>query len=151
MMTVLLTSEVLSEARVRRVVTHPGAGAVLVFHGITRDNFAGRRVLELSYEAYPAMARAQMATIVDEAGQRWPGARVAIEHRLGVVPVSEVSVLIAVSAPHRADCYAASRFAIDTLKATVPIWKKEHYADGAAWKANHESGCGVDAGAVEEG
>ncbi len=148
---VLLTHAVLSEARAREIVTHPGAGAVLVFHGITRDHFAGRRVVQLSYEAYAGMALAQMQRIVDEASQRWPGSRVAIAHRLGVVPVSEASVLIAVSAAHRAACYEASRFAIDALKATVPIWKKEHYVDGASWKANEESGCGVDADALEEG
>jgi molybdopterin synthase catalytic subunit len=146
---VFLTHEPLVEADVRSAVTHSGAGAVLVFHGITRDNFAGREVLELSYEAYPAMACAQMQSIVDEAAERWPGVQVAIGHRLGVVPVSEASVLIAVSAPHRGDCYDASRFAIDTLKARVPIWKKEHYSDGSAWKANKESGCGVDVGSVE--
>ncbi|HCH64898.1 MAG TPA: molybdopterin converting factor, partial [Deltaproteobacteria bacterium] len=88
-------------------------------------------------------AEAQMGAIVAEAETRWPGVRVAIAHRLGVVPVSEASVLIGVSSPHRGDCYAASRFAIDTLKARVPIWKKEHYADGSAWKANQESGRGV--------
>lgn len=146
---VFLSADPLDEPTVRRAVTHPGAGAVLVFHGITRDTFQGRTVTRLSYEAYPGMAEAQMQSIVDEAADRWPGVRVSIGHRLGVVPVSEPSVVIAVSAPHRADCYAASRFAIDTLKARVPIWKKEHYADGSAWKANAESGRGVDAGQVE--
>ena len=145
-----LTRAPLVEAGVRAAVTHPGAGAVLVFHGITRDHVAGREVLELSYEAYPEMATAQMHAICAEAAARWPGVRVAIAHRLGIVPVSEASVLIAVSAPHRGDCYAASRFAIDTLKARVPIWKKEHYKDGSAWKANQESGRGVLPGRMEK-
>jgi molybdopterin synthase catalytic subunit len=147
---VFLSHDGLDEAMLRRAVTWSGAGAVLVFHGITRDHFQGRTVTRLSYEAYPGMAEAQMQSIVEEAQRRWPGVRVAIGHRLGVVPVSEASVMIAVSSPHRGDCYEASRFAIDALKARVPIWKKEHYADGSAWKANAESGCGVDHGQVEE-
>jgi molybdopterin synthase catalytic subunit len=77
--------------------------------------------------------------------------RVAISHRTGVVPVGEASVLIAVSAPHRGECYEASRYCIDTLKARVPIWKKEHYEDGSAWKANAESGNGVDFGRIDAG
>jgi len=147
---IFLTHAVLDEPTLRAAVTHSGAGAVLVFHGITRDNFQGRTVTRLSYEAYEGMAEAQMTAIAREAEARWPGVRVAIGHRLGVVPVEEASVIIAVSAPHRGDCYAASRFAIDTLKARVPIWKKEHYADGAEWKANKESGHGVDVGEIEE-
>ena len=71
-------------------------------------------------------------------GEKWPGARVAMAHRLGLVPVGETSVVISVTAPHRDACYAASRYAIDTLKARVPIWKKEVYEDGSSWKANQE-------------
>lgn len=146
---VLLTHETLAEAPLRAAVTHSGAGAVLVFHGITRDHFDGRGVTRLSYEAYAPMAQAQMAEIISEAQERWPGVRVAIAHRLGVVPVQEASVIIAVSAPHRGACYDASRFAIDTLKARVPIWKKEHYVDGAVWKGNAESGHGLPASPTE--
>ena len=118
-------------------VSHAGAGAVLTFLGVTRDNFEGRPVSGLSYEAYPEMALAVMAEIRDEVAAQWPGARVAMAHRIGALAVGEVSVVISTSAPHRAECYAASRYAIDELKARVPIWKKEHYADGDAdWKAN---------------
>ncbi|MFT4621611.1 MAG: molybdopterin synthase catalytic subunit [Myxococcota bacterium] len=121
---------------VRAAVTTPTAGAVLVFHGVTRDNFDGRVVVELAYEAYAPMAVAELERIGAEVSERWPGARTAIVHRLGVVPVTEASVVIAVSTPHRAECYEASRYAIDRLKDRVPIWKKEIYRDGSAWKAN---------------
>ena len=84
------------------------------------------------------MAKTQMSVICDTIASRWPGSRVAMIHRIGVVDVGEASVVIAVSAPHRDEAYAASRFAIDTLKASVPIWKKEVYADGSVWKANAE-------------
>jgi molybdopterin synthase catalytic subunit len=146
-----LNQSVLDEDLVRAAVSRPGAGAILVFHGVTRDNFAGRRVTRLEYEAYTDMALAQMRSIVAQAEAKWPGVRVAISHRTGVVPVGEASVLIAVSAPHRGECYKASRFCIDTLKARVPIWKKEHYEDGSAWKANAESGNGVDFGRIDSG
>jgi len=123
---------------VENAVRHSGAGAVLTFRGDTRQDFDGRQVVRLEYEAYPEMAIAQMAAIGEEVAQRWPGARLAMVHRVGLVPVGETSVVITVTAPHRDECYAASRFAIDTLKAQVPIWKKEVYADGSTWKENQE-------------
>jgi len=123
---------------VREAVSRPGAGAVLVFEGVTRDNFDGRPVLGLAYEAYAEMAVPQMEAIGGELRTRWPGARVAMIHRTGPVDIGEASVVIAVSAPHRVEAYEASRFAIDALKARVPVWKKEHYADGSVWKANAE-------------
>jgi len=124
---------------VRDAVSRPGAGAVLVFEGVARDNFDGRPVLGLDYEAYAEMAVPQMEAIAAELAARWPGARVAMVHRTGALEIGEASVVIAVSAPHRVEAYEASRFAIDALKARVPVWKKERYADGAAWKANAES------------
>ncbi|MCB9682054.1 MAG: molybdenum cofactor biosynthesis protein MoaE [Alphaproteobacteria bacterium] len=117
-------------------VAHPGAGAVLTFLGVTRDRFEGRAVVRLEYEAYETMALAQLAEIVAEVASQWPGARAAIVHRLGVVPLGETSVAIVVATPHRDAAYAASRHAIEALKARVPIWKKEIYEDGSAWKAN---------------
>jgi len=85
------------------------------------------------------MAVPEMEAIGSELSRRWPGARVAIAHRVGVVPVGETSVVISVTAPHRDVCYQASRYAIDTLKERVPIWKKEIYEDGSAWKDNQET------------
>ncbi|MCB9676761.1 MAG: molybdenum cofactor biosynthesis protein MoaE [Alphaproteobacteria bacterium] len=122
-------------AGVRRAVDDSGFGAVLVFEGVGRDSFEGRAVVALEYEAYPEMAVPEMQRIADEAQARW-GAKVAIVHRTGRVAIGEPSVVIAVGTPHRAACYEASRYAIDELKLRVPVWKKEIYADGSAWKAN---------------
>jgi molybdopterin synthase catalytic subunit len=134
-----ITEAPLQTRPLREAVAHSGAGAILVFEGVTRDHFEGREVTRLEYEAYAPMAIQEMEAIGVELRERWPHARLAIAHRVGVVQVGEASVLIAVSAPHRASAYEASRFAIDSLKARVPIWKKELYADGSSWKANSES------------
>jgi len=132
-----ITTSVLDPRAIEAVVADPGCGAVLTFHGVTRNHFDGRRVTGLSYEAYPEMAEAKMAEIRDEIAEKWPGARVAMVHRIGELDIGEGSVVIAVSTPHRAACYEASRYAIEELKKRVPVWKKEHYADGDAdWKAN---------------
>ena len=137
---IAITTEPIESAVVEAAVARPQAGAVLTFAGVTRDNFDSRTVTGLSYEAYEPMAIAVMTEIRDETCARWPGARVSMVHRIGALSVGETSVVIAVSTPHRADCYAASRFAIDALKDRVPIWKKEHYANGAgAWKENNPS------------
>lgn len=133
-----LTEAVIDVEVVREAVSRDEAGAVLVFEGVTRNHHDGRAVVRLEYEAYASMAKTQMSVICDTIASRWPGSRVAMIHRIGVVDVGEASVVIAVSAPHRDEAYAASRFAIDTLKASVPIWKKEVYADGSVWKANAE-------------
>ena len=120
----------------RRHVAAPSCGAVVLFLGDTRDHFDGRLVQSLEYEAYAEMAIPVMKEIGGEIQARWPGARVAMIHRLGAVPIGETSVVIAVATPHRDAAYKASRYAIDELKQRVPIWKKEIYDDGSAWKAN---------------
>ncbi|MDH3521875.1 MAG: molybdenum cofactor biosynthesis protein MoaE, partial [Myxococcales bacterium] len=97
----------------------------------------GRTIDHLEYEAYPEMAEREMQRIADEAARRWPGARVAIGHRSGHLKVGDVAVVVAAAAPHRAEAFAACRFAIDTLKQTVPIWKKEVATDGAYWVDEH--------------
>jgi molybdopterin synthase catalytic subunit len=136
---IAITDQPIQTAAVEAAVARPEAGAILTFSGVTRDNFGGRPVTGLSYEAYEPMALSVMTEICEEAAARWPGTRVAMVHRIGALAVGEVSVVIAVSTPHRADSYAASRFAIDALKERVPIWKKEHYADGGdAWKENQQ-------------
>lgn len=108
-------------------------GAVVVFDGIVRDNTRGRQTLHLDYEAYEEMALKQMRELAAEARDRFHVRHVAIVHRLGRLMVGETSVLIVVASAHRAQAYEASRFLIDTLKRTVPIWKKETFADGAVW------------------
>ncbi len=109
------------------------AGAVTTFLGTTRAHSRGRTVLYLEYEAYDGMAEAEMARLADELARKYEIAKVAITHRTGRVEIGETSVAIAVSAPHRADALAACKEAIDTLKATVPLWKKEVYEGGEEW------------------
>lgn len=121
--------------RVVAGVAGPGRGAVVVFHGTVRDHHAGRRVEKLIYSAYRSMAREALEKIVADLEHAHEGLRAAIVHRLGEVPVGEASVVIAVGSPHRAAAYDASRTALERLKAEVPIWKREHYADGeAVWR-----------------
>jgi len=108
-------------------------GAVCVFDGIVRDNTRGRRTLHLDYEAYEEMALKQMRELVSEAVAKFGVRDVALVHRLGQLEVGETSVLIVVASVHRTAAFEACRWLIDTLKKTVPIWKKEHFVDGAVW------------------
>lgn len=110
-----------------------GDGAVSAFVGTVRNVNAGRRVLFLEYEAYAPMAEHEMERIEAEAIARFDVTRVAIVHRVGRVAIGDASVAIAVAAPHRAAAMDACRFVIDTLKATVPIWKREHFEGGEVW------------------
>jgi molybdopterin synthase catalytic subunit len=114
-------------------VSGPGVGGLVVFLGAVRDQARGREIEHLEYEAYAGMAEREMTKIAAEAGRRWPGARVAIAHRTGRLEIGELAVVVAAGAPHRAEAFAACRFAIDTLKQTVPIWKKEFATDGEYW------------------
>jgi molybdopterin synthase catalytic subunit/molybdopterin converting factor small subunit len=115
-------------------VEHPGAGGIAIFSGVVRNETDGRAVKFLEYEAHGPMAEAQMREIGQTIHARWPGVkRVAMLHRLGRLEIGESSVLIAVSAAHRAEAFAACQYAIDTLKSTVPVWKKEHFGDGEVW------------------
>ena len=108
-------------------------GAVCVFDGIVRDNTRGRKTLHLDYEAYREMALAQMHGLAGEAVAKFGVRDVALVHRLGRLVVGETSVLVAVSSAHRGAAFDACRWLIDTLKRTVPIWKKEQFVDGAIW------------------
>ncbi len=120
-------------AAVTAAVASPSTGATVTFLGTTRDHNDGRSVTGLEYEAYPEMALAEMAKIGDTAKQRWPIEKIAIVHRIGVVPIGEASVVIAVSSAHRVAAFEACHFAIDRLKEVVPIWKKEHFHGGEVW------------------
>jgi molybdopterin synthase catalytic subunit/molybdopterin converting factor small subunit len=111
----------------------PEDGAAVVFEGIVRDNTRGRRTLYLNYEAYEEMALKQMNALSEQALQQFSIRDVAIVHRLGRLEIGETSVLIVVASAHRATAFDACRWLIDTLKRTVPIWKKEHFEDGAVW------------------
>lgn len=112
---------------------NPCDGALCLFVGVVREENEGRRVSYLEYEAYEEMALPLMAEIAAEAHRRWPVTDVRLVHRLGRLEIGEPSVAVAVVSPHRREAFEACRYAIDTLKARVPIWKKEHYADGALW------------------
>lgn len=116
-----------------RYVSDPEAGAIATFIGTTRNNNEGRRVIALDYEAYPEMAEKELARIGDDARKQWPISRMTIVHRLGPVQIGEASVIIAVSSAHRDAAFAASRFAIEEIKKTVPIWKKEVFEGGEVW------------------
>ena len=111
----------------------PEDGAIVTFDGFVRNQSHDRATLYLDYEAYESMALGKMREIAAELHEKYPIDRVLIVHRLGRLEIGETSVFIAVSAPHRAAAFDACRFAIDTLKRTVPIWKKEYFEDGAVW------------------
>jgi molybdopterin synthase catalytic subunit len=115
----------------------PAYGGVNVFVGTVRDATQGRPVLRLEYEAYAPMALREMQRIADDVHARWDGASVVIHHRTGTLAVGEAAVVIVVATPHRAASFEACRYAIDTLKTTVPIWKKEVFSDGEIWVTPH--------------
>ena len=129
---VRLTREPIDLAALQDVT--PADGALCVFVGVVRDQNRGRTVVRLEYEAYEEMALPLMEEIAAEARRRWPITQVRLVHRVGTLAVGEASVAVAVASPHRDEAFAACRYAIDTLKATVPIWKKEFYADGEEWQ-----------------
>lgn len=138
---VLITTGPLVERAVVEAVEDPAAGAIAVFSGVVRDHSGPRRVKFLEYEAHMPMAEAQMRGIAAQVRGRWPEVRrVAIVHRIGRLEIGESSVLIAVSSPHRRQAFEACQFAIDTLKETVPIWKKEYFEGGEVWVGLQSSG-----------
>ena len=128
-----LLSSPLSLDAVVKAVSANGQGAVVTFSGAVRDATKGRAVRRLEYEAYAEMAQKKLEEIGAEISARWPLARAAIHHRVGVLVPGELAVVIAVSTPHRAEAFAACRHAIERLKTLVPIWKKEVYTDGEVW------------------
>ncbi|MCF6136819.1 molybdenum cofactor biosynthesis protein MoaE [Pseudalkalibacillus berkeleyi] len=114
-------------------VVHPHAGAINTFIGTVRELTNEKRTLYLEYDAYVPMAEKKLKQIGDEICAKWKEARVAIVHRIGRLDITDIAVVIAVSTPHRADSYEASRYAIERIKEIVPIWKKEHWEDGEEW------------------
>jgi molybdopterin synthase catalytic subunit len=120
--------------------TTPEDGALCLFAGVVRNHNQGRAVLRLEYEAYEEMALKQMHAIGEQTRERFGVTLVRLVHRLGRLEIGETSVAVSAASPHRAEAFDACRFAIDTLKARVPIWKKEFYADGAIWLEEPGSG-----------
>lgn len=135
---VALTECVLSIGLFADWAVRPGCGAIVAFSGTVRDHADGRPgVSLLEYEAYEEQVVPKLVDIVAEARRQWPTlGRIALVHRIGPMAVEESSVIVAVSSPHRPEAFAAARFGIDTLKATVPIWKKEHWGESAGWGQN---------------
>ena len=129
-----IVEEPLSPDAVAGSVGNPAAGGIVLFSGVVRNEKDGRPVKYLEYEAHAPMAEAKLREIGAEVRRRWPSVKaVAILHRIGRLEIGESSVLIAVSAAHRREAFEACHYAIDTLKQTVPVWKKEHFEDGEVW------------------
>lgn len=117
--------------------TDPACGGLDVFVGTIRNKTQGRKVLRLEYESYIPMALKEMQKIADDIFRKWDIKNIIIHHRTGILRAGDTAVVIAVSAPHREDTFEACRYAIDTLKKTVPIWKKEVFEDGEVWASAH--------------
>lgn len=128
----IVRAPIIAESVLARVKC-PQDGAAVIFEGVVRDNTRGRRTLYLDYEAYEEMALKQMQALARTARQRFSVGGVSIVHRLGRLEIGDTSVLIVVASPHRGAAFEACRWTIDTLKKTVPIWKKEYFEDGAVW------------------
>ena len=118
-------------------VADPAAGGMVVFVGAVRNQTKGRKVVQLAFESYVPMALKEMGKIADTLSQKWGILHVSIHHRVGVLEIGEIPVIIAVSTPHRQAAFEACQYAIDTLKETVPIWKKEIFEDGTVWVSAH--------------
>jgi molybdopterin synthase catalytic subunit len=146
---VALSGEPLPVEAAASFVARPDCGAVVTFTGLARDHAPGRPgVHRLEYEAYEGPAVERLQAVADEVHRRWPAVRrVALLHRTGVLGVGDTAVVVAVSAPHRADAFEGARFAIDELKRTVPIWKREAWETGDAWglEAQHLTDVGSSA------
>ena len=128
-----VTTAPLDLAGIATAVSAPDCGAVATFVGLVRDHNAGRRVLYLDYECYAPLAVKAFERIGAESLEAWPTVRLAIAHRVGKLEVGEASVAIAAASPHRADAFAACRYAIERIKQIAPIWKHEHFEGGKAW------------------
>jgi molybdopterin synthase catalytic subunit len=117
-------------------VSHPGAGGIAIFLGVVRDHAEQGSVSRLDYEAHESLALREMTRILNELSREYPGARISVQHRVGQLAIGDAAVVVAASAPHRAEAFAACRAAIDRIKETVPIWKKEWAPDGSALWVN---------------
>ena len=140
---ILVTRDHLHPEAVTATVENQSNGGVVTFLGTTRNKTRGRQVLQLEYEAYEGMANKMLTRIADEIRERWGIVHVSIAHRFGRLEVGDVSLVVAVAAPHRREAFAAAQYAVDRIKEEAPIWKKEFYTDGEIWVegyADHLSG-----------
>lgn len=129
----VITEHPLDPTEIMEWVRGPECGAVVTFLGTVRAHSHGRQVLHLEYEAYQEMALRQLQQVGEELRARWGVSRVALCHRVGRLEIGQISLVVAVASPHRAEAFAAASYAVDRIKEIVPIWKKEVWADGEAW------------------
>jgi molybdopterin synthase catalytic subunit len=139
-----LRTEPIGLDEVVAAVSHPGAGGIATFLGVVREVNEGRAVTLLEYEAYGAMAEAELGRILDELAAEIPGVRAAATHRVGPLHVGDAAVACAASAPHRGEAFRACRALIDRIKARLPIWKREHGPDGPYWVGWEDARCGIE-------
>jgi molybdopterin synthase catalytic subunit len=130
-------NDVLDVCSAIQSVMSPSCGGIDVFIGTVRNATKGKRVISLEFEAYEKMAIKEMENIADAINKKWPVENILIHHRIGSLKAGDVPVVIAIAAAHRDAAFEACRFAIDTLKEKVPIWKKEIFEDGEVWVAAH--------------
>jgi len=131
-----VSSEEISLDQVRKAVEHRGAGGICIFHGVVRDHADGKQVARLDYEAHESLAQREMMRVLEAVTAEYPGVRIAAVHRVGELAIGDVAVCLAASAAHRGDAFSACREAIDRIKETVPLWKKEWGPDGQAHWVN---------------
>lgn len=118
-------------------ISSPGAGGIVHFVGTVRNQTKGKPVVRLDFEAYKPMAISEMRKIAEQVQKKWKAEKVLIHHRVGSLDIGDIAVIISVATPHRKAAFEGCQYAIDTLKETVPIWKKEIFADGEVWVAAH--------------
>lgn len=139
-----VTSEPLDPLPLMALVQSPDMGAVVTFSGIVRNNFGGRATAELEYEAFEPMASKVLADLATQAATQWGTGRIAIHHRIGRLAIGEAAVLIVVASAHRHEAFAAAEWIMDRIKEVAPIWKKEHWADGASeWAEDEKTRKGI--------
>lgn len=137
MIDIQILESTLNTQEVIQAVSGVQCGALITFTGTVRDNTTGRKVLRLEYECYQAMALGQMTALAENALGQYNIQHISIHHRMGILIPGDIAVIIAVGSAHRADAFAACQYLIDTLKQTVPIWKKEVFTDGEVWVSAH--------------
>lgn len=134
---IVITDKKLNTEAIIQSVEDGGAGAINTFIGTVRNKTSSKEVTRLEYESYDAMAIKEIQKIIDQAKEQWPILKVAVHHRKGILTIGDAAVVIAVSTPHRKESFEACQYIIDTLKQTVPIWKKEVFTDGEIWASAH--------------
>jgi len=137
MIDVIISEEALDPLKCADLAKHPATGGTVQFIGTVRNSTQGKNVLRLEFEAFESMAVKEMEKIAQEVIKKWGAYAVVIHHRVGVLDIEDIAVIITVATPHRKAAFEACEYAIDTLKQTVPIWKKEVFEDGEVWVAAH--------------